>query len=85
VFIGSLSNGPAKKAGMSFMENINNAVIVYILSAFIDFFSARRAGGDFFRYRLITVRAKSHDVTLKVVWFQNDNCVGPLMRGRGSY
>jgi hypothetical protein len=60
MFMRPFSDSSAKKAGMSFMENINDTVIVYVLSSFTDFATTRWAIGNFFSDRLVTVWTEFH-------------------------
>jgi hypothetical protein len=60
MFMRSFPNSAAKKAGMSFMENINDTVIVYVLSSLTDFASARWTICNFFSDRLVTVWTEFH-------------------------
>jgi hypothetical protein len=48
MFIRSFPNGSAEKAGVAFMKDINDAVIVDVGSPFSYFAPAGWAGGDLF-------------------------------------
>ncbi len=59
-FLGALANSPAKKAGVTLVKNIDNPVVINILSAFTNYGAAGGTGGDFLRHRLIAFWAKFH-------------------------
>jgi hypothetical protein len=58
---GPFADGPAKKTGVAFVQNIHNPVIVDVFAAFADFISTSRAKGNLFGNRLITFGAESHN------------------------
>ena len=59
-FLGTLAYRPAQKAGVAFVENIDNTVIINVFSPFANNTAAGGTGGDFFRYRLIAFWTKFH-------------------------
>jgi hypothetical protein len=60
MFIGSQSDGPAKKTGVTFVQNVDDAVIVNVFSTFSDLVSTQRTNGDLFSHWLIAGGTKSH-------------------------
>jgi hypothetical protein len=60
MLIGSLPDGPAKKTGVTFVQNVDDAVIVNVFSTFSDLVSTQRTNGDLFSHWLIAGGAKSH-------------------------
>jgi hypothetical protein len=61
---GSFPNRPAEKTGMTFVENINDPVIVDVLASFADFVAACRTQLDVFGNRLVTFGAESHNFSI---------------------
>ena len=45
---------------MTFVQNIDDSVIINVFAAFTDFIAAGRAECNFFGDRLVTFGAKSH-------------------------
>jgi hypothetical protein len=60
MFVGPFSDGATQEAGVAFMQNINDTVVVNVSSTFSNFVATRRTGSDLFGYLLITLWAKFH-------------------------
>jgi hypothetical protein len=60
MFIGSLSDGPAKKTGVTLVQDVNDAVIVNVFPAFSDLIATQWTNSDLFSHWLIAGGTKSH-------------------------
>jgi hypothetical protein len=72
MFVGALSNGPAKETGVALVQNVNNPIIVNVLSSFSDFVAARGTQSDLFGYRLITIWTKFHKRFSRILVVSDD-------------
>jgi hypothetical protein len=61
-------DGLAKEARVSFMQHINDTVIIDIAAAFADLTAAGRADGYFFCYRLAAPGTKFHGNLFSREW-----------------
>jgi hypothetical protein len=65
MLVGALADGSAEKSGIAFVEHIDDAVIIDVLTAFAEVSAAGGTGGDFLRDRLAACRTELHGVILR--------------------
>ena len=77
----TLSNGAAEEAGVALMQHVHYPVVVNILSSLAHLISARRADGDLFGNRLVTIWTEFQGLFSREKWSQASGPCRAIVQG----